>query len=160
MKMLHFLARVPNRPILWMATILHLWWSIGLILIPERVAQGTGLYPFSAFPEVWGLAGLFSVFAASTALSREYERGPSLGTFWAFIPQQAWLMVSAASVVYFVTQGHFADGTIVPGGGWFIWYDQLPKVLLAVLHPFGLLRMHLSILPKEKVNGRSAPLEA
>lgn len=154
MKLVRFLALVPNRPILWMATILHAFWAMGLILIPERIATSTGLYPFSSEPRLFGIFGLVSAGLAFNALFREWEHGPSIGTFWLFIPQQVGLMISAGSVIYFVSQGHFADGTIVPGGSWFIFMDQLPKVLLAALHPFGLLRMHLSILPKAKVEGR------
>lgn len=137
-----------NRPVLWMATLVHFFWGVGLVLIPDKVARTTGLWPYSQAPEVFGLLMLASATAAFTAIIHDARGLPANSlTFWAFIPQQAFLMVSAGACLYFASQGHFADGTVVPGGGWFILYDQIIKVMLALLHPFGVLRLNVAIFP-------------
>ena len=142
------------RPILWAATILHIAWGVALILIPTKVAHTTGLHFFSTYPRAWGLVMLLSANIAFAALVHEWKGRPVNGwTFWAFIPQQSLLIVSAVAVVWFSLEGRFADGTVVPGGGWFVLIDQLPKILLAILHPVGLLRMHLPIFPEARVGG-------
>lgn len=138
----------PSRPILGLATLLHFVWGVGLVLIPDKVARTTGLWPFSRAPEVFGLIMLASAALALSALIHDGRKlKPNALTFWAFIPQQALLMVTAGAALYFTTQGHFADGTTVPGGGWFIFYDQVSKILLALFHPFGVFRMNLPIFP-------------
>lgn len=138
----------PSRPILGMATVLHYVWGCGLILIPGKVARTTGLWPYSQYPRTFGLLMLASATLALLALVHDGRKlNPNPWTFWAFMPQQAFLMISAGAALYFATQGHFADGTIVPGAGWFIFYDQLTKILLAIFHPFGVLRLNLPIFP-------------
>lgn len=158
--MLSWATKFALRPVLWMATLLHIVWGTALILIPEKVVGitgvvgTTGLALFKGAPEFWGLVMLTSANIALIALVHEWKRYPvNAWTFWAFIPQQALLVASAISVVYFAAEGHYADGTVVAGGTWFIITDQLPKVILAILHPVGLLRMHLPILPESKVDG-------
>jgi len=137
-----------TRPVLWLTTALHLVWGAGLVLAPEVASRTTGLAPFRDAPEFWGLVFLASATLAIGALIREVKGwGITAGTFFSFLPQQALLMVSAFSVLYYVDAGHFADGTVVPSAAVFIFVDQLPKVLLALMHPFGVLRMHRRILP-------------
>lgn len=132
-----------------------------MVLIPDAVARTTGLWPFSKAPEVFGLLMLASAWAAFSALVHDARRhAPNALTFWAFIPQQAFLMVTAGAALYFASQGHFADGTVVPGGGWFIFYDQVSKILLALFHPFGVLRMNLPIFPAHKSHEQVAGDEA
>jgi hypothetical protein len=139
------LASIPNRPIIWLATFLHMIVGIFLIL-DSRVAFVTGLrWPAEAQPDVVGLTILGTGLLGLWALIRDAERGPSLVTFWCLIPQQVVLFVIAAGAIYAVGQGHYASGTVLPRS--FIFVDQLPKLLLAMLHPFGVLRMHVPILP-------------
>lgn len=136
-----------NRPVLWMATFLHAFWGVALILYPETVKLTTGLAPFSPSPKIWGLAMFCSATLAAIALVYEVlGKKVNAWTFWCFLPQQAFLMVSACSVLYYVAIGHYASGTLLPR--LFIFTDQFPKILLATLHPLGVLRMHMGILPK------------
>jgi hypothetical protein len=129
-----------------MATLLHATTGVMLVLDP-RVAQVTGLKLLTQLMGSPGAGLLFigTAIAATWSLIHEYEKGPDVATFWALIPQQALLMVTAAGVIYQVTLGHYASGTVLPAT--FIFTDQLSKVLLAAMHPFGLMRMHLPILP-------------
>lgn len=145
-KMRKFL-NLYNRPILWMATILHMFWGSMLIVYPDTVKLTTGLAPFSFAPTAWGLAMVMSSTLAAIALVYEAQgKRVNAWTFWCFLPQQAFLMVSAFSVIYFVSIGHYASGTMLPR--LFIFTDQFPKIILAILHPLGVLRMHMGILPK------------
>lgn len=150
MKPLAKLLKIPNRPILWLATLLHLAIGVGLIL-DGRVAFVTGLRALAEpQPELMGLLFIFSSMAALWALLRDAEQGPSLATFWPFIPQQMLLFFIAGGAVFAIIQGHYASGTVLPRS--FIFIDQLPKLLLAALHPFGVFRMHVDILPKKVID--------
>lgn len=144
---LQWLSRIPNRPILWMTTALHFIIGVGLSLDP-RVSGVTGLRFLAENQEdLIGLLFLASAAVAFAALWRDAKIGPNAWTFWAFIPQQLLLFVVAAGAIYAVVQGHYASGTVLPRS--FIFVDQTPKMLLALLHPLGVLRMHLRILPIE-----------
>jgi hypothetical protein len=149
--MLRFLTRIPNRPIIWMATLLHS--TVGVFLILDsRVAFVTGIrWPAELHPDVVGLVILTSGLLGLWALIRDAEKGPSLSTFWFLIPQQVILFIVAAGAIFAVVQGHYASGTVLPRS--FIFVDQLPKLLLAVLHPLGVLRMHLAIIPADHLRG-------
>jgi hypothetical protein len=149
MSVIQTLMRLPNRPILWMATLLHLVTGVMLIIDP-RVAQVTGLRVLAGSgtgtqPAFVGLVFVTSGLFALSALLRDLRVGPAVWTFWAFIPQQALAFIMAAGAIYAVMKGFYSSGTVLPRS--FIFTDQLPKLLLALLHPFGVLRMHLDILP-------------
>ena len=143
--------RLRSRPILWLATILHLVWGSLLVTLPSQVNSTTGLAPFREYPEIFGLVMFTSALAAIAALAYE-ATGHSVNrlSFWALIPQQTLLMVSAFSVIFYIIHGRYADGTVVPNGALHIFTDQLAYILLAVLHPFGVIRMHLPIMPVKK----------
>jgi hypothetical protein len=131
-----------------MATFLHLVTGIGLI-VDGRVAFVTGIrWPAELHPDSVGLTFLMAGLFGLWALLRDAEYGPSIGTFWLLIPQQVLLFIMAAGAIYAVVEGNYASGTVLPRS--FIFVDQLPKLLLAALHPFGILRMHLNILPDSK----------
>jgi uncharacterized membrane protein YgcG len=143
------LLRLPSRPILWLATLLHLITGVMLIIDP-RVAQVTGLKVLAGSgtgtqPALVGLVFVASALFALSALLRDLRAGPAAWTFWAFLPQQALAFIMAAGAVYAVMRGFYSSGTVLPRS--FIFTDQLPKLLLAILHPFGVLRMHIDILP-------------
>lgn len=157
MTLLRTFLRLPQRPVLWLVTLLHATWGTGLVLIPEKIRFVTSLFPYSGFPRMWGLLMIFSAMLAVQALVYEgYTGQVRAATYWAFIPQQMFLMASAGSCIYFAfVAAHYADGTIVPNARQFIGNDQIVYVLLALLHPIGILRMHLSIFPLGKHDDRS-----
>jgi len=144
--------RLPNRPIIWAATLLHFIAGLSLILAADRTSRVVAMAPFSGQPEAWGAAMLTSSYLALSALFHEYRVGQATAvTFFGLLPQQAFLFVSAASAMYFVIQSHYATST-GPVDPLFIFVDQLPIMLLALLHPLGLLRMHASIFPVSAAN--------
>jgi hypothetical protein len=151
---LSWFLHLPNRPILWLATALHFITGVMLIIDP-RVSQVTGLKVLAGSgegtrPALVGLLFFASATLGLVALTRDARHGPSAWTFWAFMPQQALLFIMTGGAIYAITQGAYSSGTVLPRS--FIFVDQLPKLLLAILHPLGVLRMHLSIMP-EKVTG-------
>jgi hypothetical protein len=136
----------PNRPIIWMTTLLHILFGMVLVLIPEQVARVTSIAPYSRNPELFGLMFLASAALATSAVVHEMTtHSVNAWTFWAMIPQQMLLFISAGSVIFFVSQSHYASGTELPA--WFIFTDQFIVILLALFHPFGVIRMHAAILP-------------
>jgi hypothetical protein len=143
------LGRIPSRPILWMATLLHLITGIMLTIDP-RVGFVTGLRIFvgdgkGTQPALAGLLFVCAGLLGVAALWRDFRAGPNAWTFWAFLPQQMLLFVIAGNAVFAIIQGHYSSGTVLPRS--FIFVDQLSKLLLTLLHPLGILSMHLRILP-------------
>jgi hypothetical protein len=143
------LLMAKYRPVIWLATVVELITGVMLVVDP-RVREVTGLKILSDLAPSWvGLAFIFAAFAAFWALYRDYIKGPSVSTFWALIPQQVLLMVSAAGVVFAIVEGHYSSGTVYSAS--FILTDQLLKIGIAVEHPLCMLRMHKPILPDPEV---------
>ncbi len=139
------LLRFYNRPVLWMATMLHAAWGCMLVLAPES-GRVTALFPFaSGQPGAIALLLFASSAVSAWALRVDYEKGPSLKTFFALLPQMSILIAVAGAVIYFTSVGHFGDG--VPRSNLFILADQFPQVLLAFFYPLGLLQMHAELIP-------------
>lgn len=134
-----------HRPILWLATGLHLGWGIMLVLDPGA-GRISALFPFAAHGQSAAVLGLLLIGSGVLATAALLHR-PTPWTFVALLPQQTLLALSAIAVVYFAWVGHFGDG--VSRSNLFILADQWEKVLLALMHPFGLLRMHSNLIPKK-----------
>jgi hypothetical protein len=59
--------------------------------------------------------------------------------YFMFAPQQFLLMLQLVSIVVAVALGHYPDGYVPRGGGWFILADQIQAWILAVSHSIWLL---------------------
>lgn len=139
------ILRLYNRPVLWMATGLHAAWGCMLVLDPPT-GKISPLFPFAnRYTGAIALVFLASAVMSGVALMVDYEKGPSLGTFFALLPQMSLLIASAISVSYFACVGHYGDG--VPRDHLFILADQFPEILLAIFYPLGLLQMHAELIP-------------
>jgi hypothetical protein len=128
------------RPILWMAVVLHLTYGIALIL-DAGVARITALA--AVVPHAIQGVAIGLILVAELGAWALTRRAPSMHTLAALLPQQGVLTFSAVSALYYVAVGHYGDG--VPRSHLFILADQAPVILLALLHPWGLLRMHADI---------------
>jgi hypothetical protein len=72
---------------------------------------------------------------------------------FALIPQQTLLMITAIGAIAFAAMGHYADGYEPVGGGWFIFADQLPRVLFAIAHGVAFYQwLWFTDLPQKKRN--------
>jgi hypothetical protein len=121
-----------------------------MLVLDPRVSQVTGLKGLAGTgmgtkPALVGLVFFAAGVIGFIALVKDMRTGPNAWTFWSFLPQQALLFAVAGGAVYAILQGQYASGTVLPRS--FIFVDQLPKLLLAILHPLGVLRMHVDILP-------------
>jgi hypothetical protein len=60
------------------------------------------------------------------------------------IPQQTLLIITCIGAISAVVQGHYADGYEPNGGGWFIFADQIWRIIMAPAYTVALLaRAHV-----------------
>lgn len=140
-RVLQFLKRRYNRPILWTVTLFHI--IVGVMLcLGLPVSQITAL-SFTHFISHGALGLIFlasGVGCAIGLIGEQYGHVPQ-ATFWVLYVQQVLIMCSAFACLHFAYLGHFADGVMRPRA--FIFADHLPTVLLAFSHPLGVLRLYL-----------------
>lgn len=111
-------------------------WLWGTMLLVERQpVLTTGLAFFSGWAQTArpSTAGLIILLVGTMAAC-------GLGTRWAAywaIPQQLVLLMSTLTAVHAVLLGQYPDGTIRPS--MFILADQLPAILVTVLHTAALM---------------------
>jgi len=95
---------------------------------PIRIARMGILYDM--FPS-HVIAGFLMLFAVILALLGVYK-AQNGNRFYFFLPQWFFLILTSGSALFYVTQGHYADGVMRP---WqFIFLDQLPSFIAVVLY--------------------------
>ena len=112
--------------VVYMAVALHLVWGVLFLVSGEAL----GSTPAAALLRLTGspiLAGVLCLAGAAIAIYGERRRD-----WWALLPQQALLVLSAVGSLEAVIGGHYADG--VPRPVVFILSDQLPMILGALFH--------------------------
>lgn len=122
--------------IVWYAISLHIAWAVCLTC--DASAGGVTAIHHLMFMNRWAVVVLFAsvgVGAGVGLLSR--NRNWSLA---ALLPQQFVLMYSAWGAAAAIIASTFADG--VPRPRAFIFADQLPAILAAVLHTFAIIEHH------------------
>ena len=144
---MHDLFGLYNRPIIWMATTLHVIWGLLLTLAPSFQNVKSFGFIFNLDASQLGTLFLLSSVASIAALAWERAGRASLKTFWMLWPQQTLLILTAAAAIHSVIldQGGYSRVLLFAG--------QLPVILLAVFHPFGVLRMHWDIMEHRGENG-------
>ena len=116
-------------------TILHVLWGAAALISPITVTT-----PMAFLLDLFGQRGTGVVLLtvaglATVGISRPGWRGLLLGSF-----QNIALGLSASCAVVSIILGHYPDGTI--RDSWFIFADQLPIIVLAVLHAISLGLYH------------------
>lgn len=122
--------------IIVLVSVLHLVWA-GLLISSATAAHST---PVAAVVAVTGSRAAAAGALASTGLLALFtgwlHGSPHRIRPWlrvaGLVPQQFFLVASAASGVMAAVHGHYADG--VPRPWQFILGDQLPVVLVALLY--------------------------
>jgi hypothetical protein len=130
-------------------SLLHLGWAA--LLASSAAAAHSN--PVAAVASVTGSRGGAAVALAVTAIL-------ALAVAWVYrshwrihpglliaglVPQQFFLIVSAASGIVAATRGHYADGTV---RSWpFIVTDQSPVILIALLYTTAILVVSRRSLP-------------
>lgn len=125
-----------------LASALHLTWGclIWASAAPYATAPIAGIH--SILGDVGGrpLAGAVLMAVALFALASMYLQ-KNLWTLLMLLPQEAFLVTSAASVVLAILQGHYADEVLRPRA--FIAADQILYLLLAILYPCAIWRAYI-----------------
>lgn len=67
------------------------------------------------------------------------------------LPQQFTLMMSAGGAIVCIWAGHFADGVIRPSA--FLLVDQIPAVLIALMHSGAIVEIYISRKSQWKIWG-------
>ena len=126
--------------IVWFAIILHLCWG-GMILVDRATLNTTPIHTISQVFDGWEyiVIVLFVVAGAAIAGMMLPKIGPTI-RLALMLPQQGLLVITAVGALTAMIGGHYADG--VPRSHLFIAADQLPAVLVAVLHTIAILAMH------------------
>ena len=137
-----WLARLDGASwIIWYAVALHVVWGLMLLSQPAAawvtaVNGVTRIVPTSAAALLFIVVGA----VASAALLRVL---PARFSLLAVLPQQALLIMSASAAIQAMARSSFADGVVRPRA--FLIADQLPAVLIAVLHTAAILDLHLRV---------------
>ena len=124
--------------VIWFAIVQHIVWGV-LMLFSAEPTKVTAIFTTfvvmhnrPALAMMFIMVGLLSLWTMRRTTAESYD-------LWASMPQQFLLMASATGAIMAVVAGHFGDGAVY--SRWFIAADQLPAVLLAVLHTACLLRV-------------------
>lgn len=118
------------------AICLHLSWAVALLLSDHPIQTTPTAYMFRAVGQNRSAAIYIGVALMTVAgLFRPGWPGLLLS-----LPQNAILALGAASGIASALVGHYPDGVIRPG--LFILVDQMPMILVAVLHAACLVVYH------------------
>lgn len=134
-----FLDRFLDRSgfaVLLCAIVLHMLWGATLLVAPNEIMTS----PFSMLINTIGQqrAGTLMLSVATLAcfgISRPGWKGLILGTF-----QNVVLWISASSGIIAAIRGAYPDGVV--RSHLFIFADQLPIILFAMLHAVALILYH------------------
>jgi hypothetical protein len=118
--------------------LLHLIWGATILWTGEDLHTTAldSLRSLVADPRTDGI--IYVSVAALTAYGL-YTSRPLLSLF-AMFPQQILLTLSAFGAIQAILRGSFADGVSRPGG--FIFVDQLPAILIALVHTANMIDYH------------------
>ena len=133
-----------NSWMIWYAIGLHLTWGVCVLVTPQT-AGVTAIYHVSLvfMGNTWATgAALLGVGALAVAGLAVKSKS---ATIWFLLPQQFVLVLSAVGAIVASIGGHFADG--VPRPHAFIFADQTPALLAAVLHTLAFLDIYFSPPP-------------
>ena len=121
------------RWIIWYAVVLHVVWG-AMLLLDSRASYTTGIH---ALTDMFGSPVVAGVFLLVVGVLAAYGLFRSRTSMIGYLPQQFALLVSAGGAMRAMTMQQFADGVTRPFA--FIFCDQLPAVLAAVLHSVALV---------------------
>lgn len=126
---------------IWYAICLHLVWGL-CILADSRTAGVTAIHHVSLVMFRSSAAtGLLMLAVAGLAFAGMVIEN-KMTIVLLLIPQQSVLMLSAVGAVVASFGGHFADG--VPRPHAFIFADQTPAILSAILHTVAFLDIYFA----------------
>jgi hypothetical protein len=122
--------------VVWGTTLLHAVIA-SMLLIDPAAAQSTA--PAEVVQYLGRVPAATAMFAASALAVFVMLRAPGEWSLVLLMPQQILLYVAAWGGLQAVVDGQYADGVLRPYA--FILTDQLPVMLLALLHTLAILEM-------------------
>ena len=126
-------------PLLWLAIFTHLLWG-PLLLIDPSCANATALGTLHRIVGNTTVEGLL-LTAVGLGTAWAMRRGIyDLKSFFAIIPQQTCLFVSAFGAAEAIIKSQYGDG--VPRPWAFILADQWAWILVAILHAVRVTSLH------------------
>jgi hypothetical protein len=129
---------LPGDWTILMVSTMYFIWGL-LLLLGQDIADITPLAAtlrLEAYSALYIPPGSLMVSTSILAYTRTIWR--SKWDFLWLIPQQIFLLLSALSAISSSFNWHYPDGTFKPGV--FIFADQLPMMLLAVVYTFVITR--------------------
>ncbi len=124
------------------AIILHIVWGL-VLLFDERASWTTGLYAVVNLCGGTKLAAIVLIVVGVLAIGSLYPKIKLKHGLFCLCPQQFFIIVSAWGATKASIDSSFADGVVRPSA--FIFADQFPSILLAVVHT-GALMEHFGML--------------
>ena len=129
--------------VIWFAIFQHLFWGVLLLCSPEPAKVTAIATTYLIFPNRYVLAVLL-LFVGLMAFWSMRHRESRPSDLYLAIPQQFFLMTSATGAFLAIATSKFGDGALY--SRWFIGADQLPAILLAILHSCCLTRVFAPII--------------
>lgn len=129
--------RTQTRWVLWYGVAVHILWG-WLLLVSQAPVHTTPLGLFAGAPR-WLVAPLM-LAAAASAVAGLMQHAPGLRSLCLLLPQQGLLLLTAWSASGAVLASAYADGVLRSRA--FIAADQMPIVLVVVVHSAALIEMH------------------
>ena len=117
--------------VIGIATVLHLFWAVGLAVDPAS-QNTTSVFALMSAVRDTDMASVVLFIIASLALTGFVGFKAPWVRVTLIVPQQAALTLSAIGASNAMYLSHFAD--LVERSRWFIINDQIPMVLLAAGH--------------------------
>ena len=135
------LLHVGGPLIILYAVILHLSWGV-LLLLDDSAGWATAVHSVLVWlGSTYATAAVMFAVAIAAVAGLHRRLAHSLWGVGLMLPQQAVLFMSAVGAIQAMALSSFADGVVRPNP--FIIADQLPAVLIAILHTIGILCYHV-----------------
>jgi hypothetical protein len=121
------MSRWGNIWIVYFVVALHVAWGL-MVAISPHSTDSTPLHTLDVVIPTRALLAASLLTAGTLAALANHTRKIGIVTLLCLIPQQGFLIITAAGAVFAVTNGHYADGVVRPF--FFILADQFAVISL------------------------------
>ena len=113
------------------ATILQFIVGVFILISPKPILiTSLGIF-YNLFP-TYQVGAILMLLAVTVTIVGIFIPENRIFRFLFFMPQHFFLILTSGSSLFYIVQGHYADG--VHRGWEFIFIDQLPMLLLTLLY--------------------------
>ena len=111
------------------ATVLQFITGVFVLISPEPILVARMGIFYTLFPTAQ-IGAVLMLLAVTVAIAGMFIEERFRFIF--FLPQHAFLILTAGSALFYIVQGHYADG--VHRGWEFMFIDQLPSLITTILY--------------------------